>query len=200
MKSYLDKKGAQTRFKDNLPTRRFVESFLKRHPTFTFRKANPIKRSRAMLSREEVSKLFKNFEVSVAGIPPENIYNFDETNLRDDPGVKKCIFKKGTKYCGKVQNTSKQAISVMMCGPAKWPMVPPMVAYKAQNLYTSWCERGPKGAVYTCSKSGWFGMFEFEKWFKDLLLPILKCKVGKKLIIGDNLAAHISGCDRSLQR
>lgn len=40
--------------------------------------------------------------------PPENIYNFDETNLRDDPGVKKCIFKKGTKYCEKVQNTSKQ--------------------------------------------------------------------------------------------
>jgi hypothetical protein len=71
-------------------------------------------------------------------------------------------------------------------------MLPPMVTYKAQNLYTSWCERGPKGAMYTCSKSGWFGMFEFEKWFKDLLLPILKRKVGRKLLIGDNLAAHIS--------
>ncbi len=35
-------------------------------------------------------------------------------------------------------------------------------------------------------------MFEFEKWLRDLLLPILKCKVGKKLIISDNLAAHIS--------
>lgn len=80
----------------------------------------------------------------------------------------------------------------MMCGPANGPMLPPMVTYKAQNLYTSWCERGPKGAMYTCSKSGWFGMFEFEKWFKDLLLPILKRKLGRKLLIGDNLAAHIS--------
>jgi hypothetical protein len=55
--------------------------------------------------------------------------------LRDDPGVKKCIFKKGTKYCEKVQNTSKQAISVIMCGPVKGAFVPPMVAYKTQNLY-----------------------------------------------------------------
>jgi hypothetical protein len=108
VKSYLDKRGAVTRFRDNLPTRRFVEAFLNRHPTFTFRKANPIKRSRAMLSREEVAKFFENYKVSVDGVPPENIYNFDETNLRDDPGVKKCIFKKGTKYCEKVQNTSKQ--------------------------------------------------------------------------------------------
>ncbi len=35
-------------------------------------------------------------------------------------------------------------------------------------------------------------MFKFEKWFKDLLLPILMHKGWKKLIIGDNLAAHIS--------
>ncbi len=73
MKSYLDKKGAQTRFKDNLPTRRFVESFLKRHPDFHLPQRHPIKMSQARLSREEVSKFFKNFKVSVARIPPENI-------------------------------------------------------------------------------------------------------------------------------
>ncbi len=41
-------------------------------------------------------------------------------------------------------------ISVMMCGPANGPMVSPMVPFKAQNLYTSCCERGPKGAVSAC--------------------------------------------------
>ncbi len=53
-------------------------------------------------------KFFENYKVSVDGVPPENIYNFDEMNLKDDPGVKKCFFKKGTKYCEKVQNSSKQ--------------------------------------------------------------------------------------------
>jgi hypothetical protein len=111
VKSYLDKKGVKTRFADNLPTRRFVDTFLGRHSEFTLRKTNAIKRSRAALSREEVTKFFDNFAKSAEGVAAENMYNFDETNLRDDPGNRKCLFKKGTKYCEKVQNTSKQAKS-----------------------------------------------------------------------------------------
>jgi hypothetical protein len=36
-KSYLDKKGIKTRFADNLPTRRFLDTFLGRHSEFTLR-------------------------------------------------------------------------------------------------------------------------------------------------------------------
>jgi hypothetical protein len=43
------------------------------------------------------------------GVEPANLFNFDEINFRDDTNVKKCICKKGTKYCEKVINTSKQA-------------------------------------------------------------------------------------------
>jgi hypothetical protein len=95
----------------------------------------------------------------------ENMYNYDETNLQDDPKCKKCFFIKGSKYCERVMNTTKQAISVMFCGSAKGKMVPPKVVYKALNLYSSWCPRGPKGTVFACSKSGWFDGFLFERWF-----------------------------------
>jgi len=83
----------------------------------------------------------------------------------------------------------------MFCGNAVGEMVPPMVVYKAKNLYGTWKDedrRGIKGALYSTSLSGWFDMFQFEKWFVELLLPILKKKEGKKLIIGDNLGSHIS--------
>ena len=192
VKAFLDKKGSSTRFVDNLPTRRFVVRFLNRHPQFRLRRTNAIKRSRAMLSREDVKKFFDNFITAVDGVPPGNLFNFDETNFRDDPGCKSCIFKKGTKYCEKVLNTSKQAISVMFCGSATGEMLPPMVVYKALNLYTSWCDRGPKGTVYSTSKSGWFDMFQFERWFADLLLPRLRRRPGKKMIVGDNLSSHLS--------
>jgi hypothetical protein len=66
------------------------------------------------------------------------------------------------------------------------------VATQAKNLYVSWTERGPKGALYACSSSGWFDSCLFEQWFFELLLPILKRKVGRKLLIGDNLASHLS--------
>jgi hypothetical protein len=134
VKSYLDKKGVKTIFNDNLPTKRFVDCFLARHPQFLLRTTNAIKRSRAALSRNEVNTFFDNFQKSAEGLRPENMWNFDEANLRDNPSSKKCLFKKGTKYCKMVQNTSKQATSIMICGSAAGEMLPPMVIYKVKSV------------------------------------------------------------------
>jgi hypothetical protein len=193
VKSYLDKKGVKvTRFRDNLPKYKWVQSFLGRHKEFSLRKTNPIKRSRAAVSREDIREFFTNYLIASEGVPPENLMNCDETNFKDDPGLKKCITKKGTKYVEKLMNTSKQATSVMFCGSAKGELLPIMVVYKALNTYSSWCERGPANAVYAATKSGWFDGFMFEKWFFEILLPNLKRKVGKKLLVCDNLSSHIS--------
>ena len=35
-------------------------------------------------------------------------------------------------------------------------------------------------------------MFQFELWFRDLLLPKLKKLSSPRAVIGDNLASHIS--------
>ncbi len=53
-------------------------------------------------------------------------------------------------------------------------------------LHVVVCE-GPKRCCVDLLKVWLVWNVQFEKWFKDLLLPILKHKVGKKLIIGDNL-------------
>ena len=189
---YLDKRGSITRFKDNMPTHMFMDRFIQRHPDLGLRKTNLIKRARASVSAEDIEQFFTRYEKVVAGVPPENILNYDETNLRDDPGSKKCLFKKGTKYCERVRNSSKQSISIMVCGSATGELLPVMVIYKAGNVYTSWCERGPKGTVYSCSKSGWFDEFQFENWFFEIALPKLNRKVGKTVLISDNLTSHIS--------
>jgi hypothetical protein len=90
------------------------------------------------LSRDEVVEFFENYVKSVEDIPPDNLDNFDESPLHvpDDTGSSSCIYRKGTKYPEKVQNSSKQCISVMFCGNVVGEMVPPMVVYKAKN--TSW--------------------------------------------------------------
>ncbi len=97
VKSYLDKKGVKARFVDNLPTKRFVDMFIGRHPQFTLRKTNPIKKTRAAVSREQVEEFFTNFKKSRERVPPENFFNINESYLRDDPRTSKCIFMKGTK-------------------------------------------------------------------------------------------------------
>jgi hypothetical protein len=45
-----------------------------------------IKRGRAAVSHSDVNSFFDNFEKVVAGVPPENVFNYDETNLQENPG------------------------------------------------------------------------------------------------------------------
>jgi len=134
----------------------------------------------------------EEWENSVADVPPSNVFNYDETNLRDDPGQKKSLFRRGVRHAEKVVNTTKQCISIMFCGSAAGTLLPPMVVYKALHLYPKWVERGPKGCVYATTKSGWFDSCTFQLWFEKLFLPAIKNLPGKKVLVGDNLSSHIN--------
>jgi len=86
VKAYLDTTGKSSRFVDNLPGSDWMDGFLKRHKALALRRANLIKRSRGAVSREMVQDFFKRFTKVVEGVPPENIWNIDETNLSENPG------------------------------------------------------------------------------------------------------------------
>ena len=86
IKEYLDCLGRVTRFPDNLPGKNYLAKFLQRYPSITRRRANNIKRSRARVSPEIVKEFFTNYSEAAAGIPGSNIFNYDETNLTNDPG------------------------------------------------------------------------------------------------------------------
>lgn len=91
-------------------------------------------------------------------IPPERIFNYDETNLADDPGTKKCIFKRGVRYPERICDSSKSSTSIMFSGSADGQMLPAYVVYKAENLWSTWTECGPKNTRYNRSKRGWFDL------------------------------------------
>jgi len=176
-----------------MPGPDYVLGFMERHPDLSMRKANLIKRSRAALSHAQVNAFFDNYEKVAAGIPATNIINADESNLRDDPGTnKKAIFQRGVKYAEQIRDHSKSCISVMFAGTAAGDILPPFVVYKAQYCYPAWGKGGPKGARYTATPSGWFDNFVFVLWMKDVLVPFCKRLPGKKLLLVDNLASHIS--------
>ena len=80
----------------------------------------------------------------------------------------------------------------MFAGSGSGVLLPPYVVYKSQHLYSTWTERGPRGAHYNRTQSGWFDMYVFEDWVQTIALPYLKKMEGPKILIGDNLASHIS--------
>lgn len=107
-------------------------------------------------------------------------------------GRKKIITKRGTKYPERVMNSSKAAVSIMMACTAAGEILPPYVVYKAQNLFDTWIQSGPKGARYNRSQSGWFDCTIFEDWVTSMIIPFFENKPGKKCLIGDNLSSHLS--------
>lgn len=200
---YLSKIGRVVKeFRNgNYPGNDWVKGFLKRHPELSVRFVANIKKARASVDEEMLREYITNLIKTMENVVPENVYNFDETNLTDDPGSKRCVVKRGTKYPAVIRNTSKTSISIMMAGNAVGELLPPFVVYKASSMWMSWCEGGPKGARFTSTASGWFDGNAFEEWFFSLMLPCLKKKQGIKVLLGDNLSSHVSAkvleaCDR----
>ena len=151
-----------------------------------------IKTHRAKVSTTVLKTFYDNLKVTLDGVPSENIINYDETNLTDDPGKKKIIVRRGTIYPERVMNTTKSSISVMFSGTASGHLLPPYVVYKAVHLYDTWTEGGPPGTRFNRSLSGWFEACSFDDWFHNIILPYAREKEGKIVLIGDNLASHIS--------
>ena len=104
-----------------------------------------IKRARSAVSTDIIHDYFLNLINSIEGIDPNNIINYDETNLANDPGRKKIITKRGCKYPERIINFSKSAISVMFAASGSGKLLPCYVVHKAKHLYSTWREGAPKG-------------------------------------------------------
>lgn len=205
-KNLLDSQGRNIRiFNENMPGKDWVYSLIQRHKTeVTQRLAANIKRTRADVSRDTIIEYFRNLRVTLSDIPPNNIFNYDETNLQDDPGRKIMLFKRGTKYPTRICNFTKSATSVMMCGSASGVLLPPYIIYRAEKMWTQWAEGGPKGepccsdrccmmgARYNRTRHGWIDAQTFTDWFVTSFLPHARKLEGRKVLLGDNLSSHFT--------
>lgn len=194
VKNYLDSSGKTVaKFKNNMPGKDWCYIFLERHKRLlSQRTCQNIKIARALTSEEAISDYIERLTKNLKDIPQENILNYDETNLTDDPGRSKCIFKRGTKYPERVMNSTKSSISIMFAGTAAGDVFPPYVVYKAERLYDQWCIGGPPNTRYNRTQSGWFDAATFSDWFEKMVIPWARRLEGPKVVIGDNLSTHLS--------
>ena len=72
------------------------------------------------------------------GVPPSNIWNFDETCLESDPGRLQCIMKRETYYLKQMMNHAKAGVSIMFCENAEGEPLPPY-CYISQLLQLWTC-------------------------------------------------------------
>ncbi|KAJ4441325.1 hypothetical protein ANN_11180 [Periplaneta americana] len=150
-------------FENNIPGKTWADMFLKRHKQeLSQRFCSNITRVRAVLDEETIQSFFTHFKKEIEGVPAHLIYKYDETNLVDDPGNKKVLMKHSCKYPQAIKNSTKAAVSIMICGNAAGDVLPPYVNYKSEHLWTTWTEGGPAHTRYNSSHSGWFDTNSFE--------------------------------------
>ena len=194
VKDLLDARGeVSTHFKNNTPGDDWVRNFKKRTSCKTTAAAN-IKPSRACVTADDVNLFFDNLEQTLEGenVPPCNIFNYDETNFKDEPGQQWVIVRRGRRRTEKVFENSKSKISIMWCCSGDGKMLPPMIVYKAVNTYDGWSRNGPKGAIYESSSSGYFDCRLFAVWFFEILVPAVKDLPVVKILFGDNPSSHFN--------
>ena len=134
---------------------------------------------------------FDNLTASMANVPPDCIINYNETNLSDDPGRAKLVFKRGTKYPERILNNTKSCTSMFAGTPTGIIMVP-YIAFKAEHIWDTWCNGGPDGTRYNHSKSSWFDSICLNDWFMTVIVPYCRRVQDLKLLIGDNLSPHLN--------
>nr|CAI5859047.1 unnamed protein product [Callosobruchus analis] len=133
---YLDSRGTKVdTFNNNFPGQRWTECFLARNKReLSQRFCSNIKRVRAAVNEEAINSFFRHLETENKDVLPESIYNnYDETNLVDDPGKKKIITKRGCKYPNAIKNSTKAAVSIMVCGNATGELLPPVLKACKEN-------------------------------------------------------------------
>ena len=94
VRDYLNSIPRQvSEFVDNTPSDDWVRAFIKRHAELRLKFAENIKRSRAEVSRETISKYFDELKRSLNNdVPASNVVNYDETCFVDDPQKSKVKF------------------------------------------------------------------------------------------------------------
>ena len=188
LKQYLERTGTVHKvFKNNMPGIDWVRGFIKRNQ-LTQSISDNVKAARAEVNQDLINNYFNELESSLDGIPATHIFNYDETNITDDPGA----VRRGRKRVERKTQHSKFSISVMFAGSAAGEFLPPMVVYKSENVYENWVKNGPIGSIYDATKSGWFDMSTFDLWFSKQFLPVALQVPGRKVLIGDNLGSHFS--------
>ena len=185
------------------PGEKWWKGFLKRHPDLVQRKPQHLSRHRAIAGNRstitrfitKLDSLFGELKIADVGDLGDRIWNCDESGICTSVASTRVIARKGARFVHETTGGSgREVITVHAAVSASGKRLPPFVVYKGKNLYTTWMNGGPEGAVYSASESGWMEGSNFLSWFKKLFLPAVQdtLQTGPVVLIFDGHHLHLT--------
>lgn len=177
VKRILDIDGRQTPFKENMPGRQWMSSFIRRHPEMAFRTPAGLGHERACITTDMVtnwySGLFKFLQAEIDDYEtlihdPRRIFNADESGFPLAVKAGRVLAPTGAKHVYQVVPSSKTQITVMACLNAFGNYVPPMILFPGERIRNIGLE-GFQDALYAVTKNGWMDSDAFVDFLKHLV-------------------------------
>lgn len=198
---FCEQNGIQHTFSQEkqLAGRKWLHAFFQRHKELSVRLPERTSISRAIgFNRQKVKMYFDLLGNSLFDqegrrlIPPENIYNVDETGLTICQKSHRIIAKKGKKNIGIISSAEKgKTITVVCCVSAAGHYVSPMFIYPRVRVRPEFLDRGPVGAIARANKTGWINDELFSDWFQHFLDQVQpKSRQQPTLLLADGHTSH----------
>lgn len=174
----------------------WLYGFLKRNPEISVRvpEATSLNRITAF-NQPEMELFFKNliYLLEKHKIPPNRIFNVDESGFTTVQRPGKILAPKGQKQVGAATSWERgKNITVCCCMSAVGQYVPPLFVFPRIRMASSLERGGPPGSIYSCSKSGWMVEELFLYWLKHFVQHTKPTLTDVVLLILDNHVSHIS--------
>ncbi|XP_018360375.1 PREDICTED: uncharacterized protein LOC108759426 [Trachymyrmex cornetzi] len=198
VKQLVDAENLLTPFKNNLPGREWFESFMRRHPHLSQKKAEYLSKVRATITENSIRNWFADTETLV-GINiqvlqhPRRIFNMDETSFfRPKGGI--ILAKKGKASYDVFSASDKEAITTLFVINAEGEIAPPLTLYKYVRLTKNCIEAVPPGWGLGKIENGWMDSASFYGYIANIFHPyLLEQKIPLPVIVFlDGHVSHLS--------
>ena len=151
--------------------------------------------ARATWQPEKTQVFFENLRTinSLYKFGPESIYNCDETGISSVPSQRSHVIVSPKSRPITIKSAERGiTTTVMCCVSAAGSCIPPMFIFRGVRKRTEFIKDGPPGCVVEISSSGWMESDTFVKYCEHFVTQSGASKTNRKLLIMDNLAAHLS--------
>lgn len=172
----------------------WLKGFRERHPEISLRAPEPTSAARARaFNKPQVQKFFVLLEkvLSEEGIPPQRIYNMDESGLTTVQKPSKILAQKGKKQVGALTSAERgQHVTVAVCGNAAGNLIPPTLIIPRKNFKHEYFDGAPPGTLKLCYETGYMVGELFFKWMQHFVSSVGCNPANKVLLILDGHASH----------
>ncbi|CAB3241755.1 unnamed protein product [Arctia plantaginis] len=190
------KNHIKNQFRNEVAGRAWLDNFLKRHKNnLSLRRPMGTSYARTQgFNSEAVKEFFDILEAEMRNnnIPPDRIFNVDETGLTVvQSKVPQVVGKKGKRQIGALTAAERGSLcTVVCCMSASGIFVPPMMIFPRKNFTDLLMKGAPPGTIGKVHPSGWIQSNLFTEWFRHFIEKTNPSEASPVLLIFDGHYSH----------